>query len=115
LYTQGWSIAAASLARISCCVFLLGFVSQYQRHRWPLRILAVLQAVLGVAMIIVIYASPSLVVLMVATYIQCGFSALTDLYLAITPCFMFWSLQLRLLQKVGLVTLFGLSILFVLP
>ncbi|KAK1749420.1 hypothetical protein QBC47DRAFT_441941 [Echria macrotheca] len=57
-YTQGWSIAAASLARISCCVFLLGFVSQFQRHRWSLWTLLVLQVLTGVLIIIVIYVTP---------------------------------------------------------
>ncbi|KAK4451257.1 hypothetical protein QBC34DRAFT_378581 [Podospora aff. communis PSN243] len=111
--TNGWSIAAGVLARMSCCVFLLGFVSQYQHHRWPLHIFAVLQAIFGLFMILVIYAPPNIpstLLLKIATYLQCSFSSLTDLYLAVAPCFMFWSVQLPPLQKFGLVALFSCSI-----
>ena len=114
-YTQAWAIAAAGLARISCCVFLLGFVSQYRHHRWPLWILAILQGILTPFIIIVIYALPQagLSFLQAASFTQCAFSTLTDLYLAIAPSTMFWSLQLRLVQKIGLVALFSCSILSV--
>jgi hypothetical protein len=117
VHTNGWSIAAGVLARISCCVFLLGFVSQYEHHRWPLYIFAILQAIFGLFMVLVIYAPqrPLTLLLQVATYMQCGFGSLTDLYLVVAPCFMFWSVRLPPLQKIGLVALFSCSILFVSP
>ena len=114
-YTQGWAIAAAGLARISGCVFLLGFVSQYKHHRWPLWIFAILQGILTPFIIIVTYAAQErgLGFLQAASFLQCGVNTLTDLYLAIAPSAMFWSLQLRLLEKIGLIPLFSCSILSV--
>ncbi|KAK3385294.1 hypothetical protein B0H63DRAFT_522634 [Podospora didyma] len=113
-YTQGWSIAAAGLARISCCVFLLGFVGQYQRHFYPLWGLAILQAVLTIFIIVIIYGfstnNPSIVLLAVTTYIQCGLGSLTDMYLAVMPVYIFWSMSRPFLQKVGLVALFSCGI-----
>ena len=55
--SQGWSIAASTFARISCCVFLLGFVSQYQRHRWPLWIVIGIQTLINAALLIIIYGA----------------------------------------------------------
>jgi hypothetical protein len=116
-YTQGWGIAAAGVARISCCVFLLGFVSQYKHHRWPLWIFAILQGILTPFIIIVIYASQQRGIgfLQAASFLQCTVNSLADLYLAIVPSAMFWSLQLRLLEKIGLIALFSCSILSVVP
>jgi hypothetical protein len=79
--------------------------------------LAILQGILTPFIIIVIYALPQYdqTFLQAASYTQCAFNTLTDLYLAIAPSTMFWSLQFQPLQKIGLITLFSCSILFVSP
>lgn len=125
--SQTFCLAAGTVGRVSFIVFIVGLLVQRLSERIILWVLAALQVIVnGMVIIIMFVQCPGhasaiwdhsgkskcwdLRVQEYYGYFQGAFNATTDLYLAVFSTYIFWSLNLKLRVKLGLVALLGMGI-----
>ncbi|KAJ5158645.1 uncharacterized protein N7500_008296 [Penicillium coprophilum] len=125
--TQTFGIAGGTLGRISFIVFVIGLLGTRKSHRVILWVIVGLQVVTNLILIIILFVQCPGHASAIWTqngehkcwdvriqayygYYQGSFNSATDLYLAVFSTYIFWSLNLKLRVKLGLVTLLGLGI-----
>ncbi|KAJ5091775.1 hypothetical protein NUU61_006645, partial [Penicillium alfredii] len=124
---QAFGIAGGTVGRIAFIVFIVGLLGARRSHSIVLWTLVGLQPVANLMFIVIIFVQcPGHVSAIWAHtgkekcwdlrvqafygYFQGSFNSATDLYLAIFPTYIFWSLNLKLRVKLGLAGLLGLGI-----
>ncbi|KAJ5664370.1 hypothetical protein N7507_005101 [Penicillium longicatenatum] len=124
---QTFALAGGALGRISFIVFVIGLLVSKQWHRVVFWILVALQLIINSMFIIILFVQCpghasaiwehsekskcwNTKVQAYYGYFQGAFNSATDLYLAVFSTCIFWSLNLKLRVKLGLVTLLGLGI-----
>ncbi|CAG7940026.1 unnamed protein product [Penicillium nalgiovense] len=125
--TQTFGIAGGTLGRISFILFVIELLGTRRSHRVILWIIIGLQILTNVILIIILFVQCpghgsaiwtqhgddkcwDVRIQAYYGYYQGSFNSATDLYLAIFSTYVFWSLNLKLRVKLGLVTLLGLGI-----
>ncbi|KAJ5185396.1 hypothetical protein N7491_006736 [Penicillium cf. griseofulvum] len=125
--TQTFGIAGGTLGRISFIVFIIGLLGTRKSHRVILWIIAGVQILTNLILIVILFIQCPGHASAIWTqngehkcwdfriqayygYYQGSFNSATDLYLAVFSTYIFWSLNLKLRIKLGLVTLLGLGI-----
>ncbi|KAJ6109220.1 hypothetical protein N7486_001454 [Penicillium sp. IBT 16267x] len=124
---QTFALAGGALGRISFIVFVIGLLVSRQWHRGIFWGLVALQLIINSMFIIILFVqcpghasaiwehsdkSKCWNTKVQAYYgiFQGAFNSATDLYLAVFSTCIFWTLNLKLRVKLGLITLLGLGI-----
>ncbi|KAJ5987423.1 hypothetical protein N7451_011788 [Penicillium sp. IBT 35674x] len=125
--TQTFALAGGALGRISFIVFVIGLLVSKQWHRVVFWILVAMQVLVNSMFVIILFVQCpghasaiwehsdkskcwNTKVQAYYGYFQGAFNSATDLYLAVFSTCIFWTLNLKLRVKLGLVTLLGLGI-----
>ncbi|KAJ5729206.1 uncharacterized protein N7483_003714, partial [Penicillium malachiteum] len=125
--TQTFGLAGGALGRVSFIVFIIGLLVSRQWHRLVFWTLIGLQLIVNSMFIIILFVQCqghasaiwehsdkakcwSTLVQAYYGYFQGAFNSATDLYLAVFSTVIFWTLNLKLRVKLGLVALLGLGI-----
>ncbi|KAJ5938112.1 hypothetical protein N7454_004454 [Penicillium verhagenii] len=124
---QTFALAGGALGRVSFIVFVIGILVSRQWHRVVFWGLVAMQLIVNSMFIIILFVQcpghASAIwehsakskcwntrVQAYYGYFQGAFNSATDLYLAVFSSCVFWTLNLKLKVKLGLVTLLGLGI-----
>ncbi|KAJ6145399.1 hypothetical protein N7470_009294 [Penicillium chermesinum] len=124
---QTFGLAAGAFGRISFIVFILGLLTSRLWQQVVLWILVALQITVNAVFIVILFVQCpghqsaiwqhsdkekcwSTHVQADYGYVQGGFNAATDLYLALFSTVIFWRLNLKVRVKLGLVALLGLGL-----
>ncbi|CAG8887019.1 unnamed protein product [Penicillium egyptiacum] len=124
--TQTFGVSGGTLGRISFILFVIELLGTRRSHRVILWIIVGLQILTNATLIIILFVQCpghgsaiwtqqgdkcwDVRIQAYYGYYQGSFNSATDLYLAIFSTYVFWSLNLKLRVKLGLVTLLGLGI-----
>ncbi|KAJ5752600.1 hypothetical protein N7520_009517 [Penicillium odoratum] len=124
---QTFALAGGALGRVSFIVFVIGLLVSRQWHRVVFWGLVAMQLIVNSMFIIILFVQcpehASAIwehsekskcwntrVQAYYGYFQGAFNSATDLYLAVFSTCIFWTLNLKLRVKLGLVTLLGLGV-----